>query len=102
MKTLAIASATLALAFTTSPALAGSSDLPTKEIAYEDLNLNTQKGQERLEQRIEAAARKVCRDLERPSGTRIRPAEHGACLANARASAMKQMATTLSDQRRGG
>ena len=102
MKTLAIASATLALAFTTSPALAGSSDLPTKDVAYEDLNLNTQKGQERLEQRIEAAARKVCRDLERPSGTRIRPAAHGACLANARASAMKQMATILSDQRRGG
>jgi UrcA family protein len=102
MKTLAIGAATLALAFTTSPALAGSSDLPTKGVDYSDLNLNSPQGQARLEQRIESAARKVCRDLERSSGTRIRSHEHGECLANARASAKKQMATILSDQRRGG
>lgn len=102
MKTLAIAGATLALAFTTTPALAGNSDLPSKDIAYSDLNLNTPQGQARLEQRIESAARSVCRDHERLSGSRIRSPEHGACLANARASAKKQMATIMAEQRRGG
>ncbi|WP_298306546.1 UrcA family protein [uncultured Erythrobacter sp.] len=102
MKTLAIASATLALAFTASPALASSSDLPTKDVSYADLNLNTPQGQARLETRLESAARSVCRSHERRSGTRIRSPHLDACLANARASAKKQMAAVMADQRRGG
>lgn len=102
MKTFAIVTATLALAFTTSPALAGASELPSKDITYADLNLNTAQGQKRLETRIESAARTVCRHHESRSGTRIRSPYLDACLANARASAKKQMAAIMADQRRGG
>ncbi|MEM1052145.1 MAG: UrcA family protein [Pseudomonadota bacterium] len=102
MKTLAVVSATLALAFTTSPVLASDTDVPTKGITYTDLNLNTAQGQARLEQRIESAVRSVCSEHEHRSGTRIRSPQLNACLANARASAKKQVAAIMADQRRGG
>lgn len=102
MKTLAIASATLALAFTATPALANTSEVPTVGVEYADLNLSTPEGQARLERRIETAARSVCSVHENRPGTRIRSPELDTCLANARASGKKQMAAIVSDQRRGG
>ena len=102
MKTLALASATLALAFTASPALATSGDVPTRSVSYADLNLNTAEGQERLALRIEAAAQNVCSAHKERVGSRIPSPELKPCLANARASAKKQMAAVVAEQRRGG
>ena len=102
MKTLAIGAATLALAFTASPALANSSEFVTKDVEFADLNLSTPEGQARLEQRIESAAKSVCSVYEERTGTRLRSPKHTACLANARASGKKQMAAVVADQRRGG
>ena len=102
MKTLAIGAATLALAFTTSPALANGSEIATKDVEYADLNLSTPEGQARLQQRIESAAKSVCSAYEHQTGTRLRSPEHTACLATARASGKKQMAAIVADQRRGG
>jgi len=97
-----MATATLALAFTAGPVLANDTGAPTKDISYADLNLSSSEGQARLEQRIESAARSVCRQHETQSGTRMRSPHLSACLANARASAKKQVATIMADQRRGG
>ncbi|KEO89430.1 hypothetical protein EH31_12350 [Erythrobacter longus] len=97
-----MATATLALAMTASPAFAGSAEVHTKMVDYADLNLASPAGQKRLEQRIEAAARSVCSVHENRIGTRLRSPELDACLANARAGAKKQVATIMSDQRRGG
>ena len=102
MKTLAIATATVAMAFTASPALAGVGDAPSQSVAYADLNLGTPEGQERLEQRIDAAAKSVCRVNEVRTGTRIRSPHIGACVANARASAKKQVSAMMSETQYGG
>lgn len=97
-----VATAALALAFTTSPALATSGEVHTKDVEFADLNLSSSEGQARLERRIESAARSVCSVHENRTGTRLRSPELSTCLANARASGKKQMATIVSDQRRGG
>lgn len=102
MKTLTMATATLALAITASPALANDQGIATKEVGYADLNLNSPEGQARLERRIESAARSVCSVHENRTGTRLRSPKLDTCLASARASGKKQMATIMSDQRRGG
>lgn len=98
----AMATATLALAFTASPAMADGSETYSKTIQFADLNLASPEGQARLEQRIESAARSVCSVHENRTGTRIRSPELDSCLANARASGKKQMASIMSDVRRGG
>jgi len=98
----AMAATTFALAFTASPALADDSEVHTKMVDYADLNLSSPEGQERLERRIESAARSVCSVHENRSGTRLRSPELDACLANARAGAKKQVASIMTDQRRGG
>lgn len=102
MKTPAIAIATIAMAFTASPVLAGSGELPSKSVGYADLNLGTPEGQASLDQRIDAAAKSVCRVNEVRTGTRLRSPQVGACLANARASAKKQVSAMMSETRRGG
>jgi len=98
----AIAIATLAMAFTATPALAGSGDAASKSVGYADLNLATAEGQERLEQRINTAAKSVCRVNEVRTGTRIRSPHIGDCLANARASAKKQVSAMMTETQRGG
>lgn len=102
MKTFAIATAALALAFTASPALAGTSDVSSQSVGYADLNLATPEGQARLERRIDAAAKSVCRVNQVRTGTRLRSPNQGACLANARASAKKQVSAMMSQTQRGG
>ena len=42
------------------PAAAGQADVPRLAVHYEDLNLNTAQGAERLYARIESAAAQVC------------------------------------------
>jgi UrcA family protein len=57
---------------------------PTAEVRFDDLNLATPAGQAALEQRIETAARAVCRN-EAATGTRIaNPRREQACRADVR------------------
>ncbi|BDI59828.1 UrcA family protein [Qipengyuania nanhaisediminis] len=100
MKTLAIAAATLA--FSAAPALAGPEQLPTQKVSTAGIDLATPEGQAMLDRRIERAAREVCQVDAVRTGTRIRAADSVACLAHARASAQRQVATMIEDQRRGG
>lgn len=102
MKTLAIAAATIGLAFTATPALAGPDELPREEVSVAGLDLATPEGQRMLEQRIDRAAREVCQVDSIRTGTRIRSHAAQTCLAKARASAQQQVATIIEDQRRGG
>ena len=102
MKTLAFVTATIGLAFTASPAFAGPADLPTESVSTAGLDLNTAEGQRMLDERIERAAREVCQVDYVRTGTRIRSTEARKCVAKARASAQRQMATIAESQRRGG
>lgn len=102
MKTLALATAAIGLVFTAAPAIAGPAELPTQTISTAGLDLNTAEGQRMLDERILRAARDVCNVDYVRTGTRIRSTEARECIAKARASAQRQMATITADQRRGG
>lgn len=103
-KPLTHALATLALAGAAiSPALAaGAADPMTLKISTADINLATAQGQRMLDQRIEKAARSVCRVADHKTGTRIMNHEARACLAKARAEARQQVAALNQIAQRGG
>lgn len=88
----------LALAATI-PAVAGE----TRLVRYDDLNLASPAGQERLQRRIDTAARRVCGDanarrvLGLATSTKAR-----ACIAKAKANAADQVAALDIKQARGG
>ncbi|MEO1730730.1 MAG: UrcA family protein [Pseudomonadota bacterium] len=98
--TLALAAASIGLAGITAPATAESTEKTSTTVSYEGLDLNTIKGQELLEQRVEIAARRVCGFDRSITGTRLRDARQ--CLVKARESAKQQVAAIIEDQRRGG
>ncbi|WP_337661279.1 UrcA family protein [Erythrobacter sp. Alg231-14] len=102
MKTIALATATIGLVFTATPALAGPEDLPTESVSTAGLDLNTVEGQRMLDERIERAAREVCHVDYVRTGTRIRSSAARECVAKARASAKSQLAAIEENQRRGG
>ncbi len=102
MKTLALATATIGLAFTATPAFADTDALRTQEVSFAGIDLETAEGQRMLEQRIERAAQEVCGYDELAVGTRIRSSSARDCMTKARASAKRQVATIIEDQRRGG
>jgi UrcA family protein len=78
------------------------SDVPRMLVEHSDLNLATKKGVERLEMRIEAAARKVCGADRISTGTRVVRSETRRCVANAKASATEQFAAVVEQQSKGG
>lgn len=100
-KILTIATASLGLAFTATPAFAGS-DVPTRNVSTAGLDLASPAGQEILDRRIDRAAREVCGSAVQPVGTRVPSFDSRKCVAKARASAKSQMATIIADQQRGG
>lgn len=102
MKTIALAVAALGLAATASPAFAGGYDVQSVKVSTAGLDLATPEGQEMLDRRIARAAKEVCQLDEAPVGTRIRSAASRECYVKARASAERQMASLIEDQRRGG
>lgn len=102
MKTFALATAALGLAFTAAPAFAGPADAPAQKINLEGLNLETASGQQMLDKRIERAAKSVCRVNQVRTGTRLRASQARACVAKAKASAKRQVAATAKQQRLGG
>lgn len=83
------------------PAVAGEK-LPQATVSYSDLNLNSEAGQAKLEQRIVAAARKVCQADTPSVASKIMSAEKRRCLEVAINSAKPQVASVVQDAALGG
>lgn len=102
-KTLSHAAAAFGLAAAAvSPAFAGEATQMTININTSDIDLATPQGQKLLDQRVEKAARTVCRVTDVKTGTRVMSHEARACLAKARSEARQQVATLTQAQQRGG
>ncbi len=114
MKTFAMAAAAIVLAFTAQPAFASTATaMPatapqhmTATVSLAGIDLASPAGQKLADQRIRAAARKVCRVPNIAFGGRMMSHEVRSCLAKARASASQQLAAITADGagnwRRGG
>jgi UrcA family protein len=102
-KTLTHAVAAIGLAGAAiTPAFAAEPAVMTVNVNTADLDLATAKDQKRLEQRVEKAARFVCRTGDVTTGTRLLNHQSRACLAKARISAREQVAALIQEQQRGG
>lgn len=84
------------------PAFAGEVEPMSIKVTAADLDLGTAKGQRTLDNRVEKAARTVCRVNNLTTGSRILSQEAQACLVKARSDAKRQVAVMISDQQRGG
>lgn len=104
VKTITHALAALGLAGAAiTPALAGEPAAMTINVSAADLDLATAQGQKTLAQRVEKAARAVCRTAAATTGSRILSREAQACLAQARKDVKQQVsAMTFSNEQRGG
>lgn len=102
MKTFFLAAAGLGLVAPTIPAMAAAYPPLTMLVKTRDLNLATAAGQKVLDQRIEAAARTVCRVTNPNSGARVMDRSARACLAKAQADARQQIAMLNPNRQRGG
>ena len=98
----ALTAAALGTMLAASPAIAAEGTGPSVVIKHRDLNLATAEGQDALQHRIDAAARKVCGVGEHETGTRIPSAEAKTCYVKARAKAQSQMALIVAGSQRGG
>ena len=96
MRTALIALSALALAGTTTTAMAGDRLV----IPYADLNLTSEAGQKALDTRIELAVRDFCQADAIVTGTRVQNPAVAKCLKTTRAAARQQMATLV--ERRNG
>lgn len=92
-----ICTAAVAAALAATPALAGQ---PSERVAYSDLNLATPHGQAELQDRLDKAARRVCRFDE--NGQLRSAGDENACYRVSRQHAEVRMAQAVSEQRRGG
>lgn len=97
-----LAAAAMSAALATTPAIADEAQGNTATVAYDDLNLATEKGQKVLKQRLERAAREVCEANSVRTGTRVPSNEKRQCLDMARKSAKAQFAQLVSEQQLGG
>ena len=96
-RTATFIAAALAAAVSAGPAMAGE---PAERVSYRDLNLASAEGQAELQQRLDAAARRVCRfDSE---GRLSSPADENACFRQTRQTVSVQFAQVVSSDRRGG
>ncbi|AOL93359.1 UrcA family protein [Porphyrobacter sp. LM 6] len=103
MKPLAMTLAAIGLAGTAiSPAFAGKTETMTIHVPTADINLATPEGQKRLDQRLEKAARTVCRTDSLTTGSRILSQESRECLAKARSDSKQQVAALMNNEQRGG
>ena len=67
-----------------------------------DLDLNTPSGERELRHRVAKAVRHACRITDIETGQRVLSHNARTCLAQARASADRQVAALLNDEQRGG
>jgi len=94
--------AAAAMAIFATPAFAGTQEHAAQSISVKGLDLGTAEGQKMLDERIERAARAVCDVNRLRTGTRIRSSAARQCLKEARASARKQVAAMIENNRQGG
>ena len=95
MKPLAITLAALGLVgIAAAPAAATTTQTDTMTITVKtgDLDLASPQGQKTLDQRVEKAARTVCRTTSVTTGSRVRGQEAHDCLVKARADVRRQVA----------
>lgn len=85
-----------------SPALADTAERKTIAVKTSDVDLGTPQGQKIMEQRVEKAARTVCRATNFTTGTRLMNHETRACMAKARRDAKQRIAALTLEQQRGG
>jgi len=98
---IAAAAASIGLVMTAAPVLAGPEAAPRMEVSTAGLDLSSAEGQRILDRRIDRAAREVCQVDRTRVGTRIRSQAARECLAKARASAQRQVAVIVEEQRGG-
>jgi UrcA family protein len=84
------------------PTIAAGPETMTADVQYRDLNLATPEGQAQLDRRLEKAVRTVCQSRGYNGGSRIPSADAKACLAKARSDVRQQVATLMTNERRGG
>lgn len=102
MTPLALTLAALGLAGSAvTPTLANETEKMTIQVQYDDLDLATPEGQQRLDQRLEKAVRTVCRTQSHNGGSRILSLDAKACLAKARADVRQQVAAMNQGKQRG-
>lgn len=92
-----ILGAALAAALSAGAANAGER---AERVSYRDLDLASVEGQAELQQRLDSAARRVCRFAE--DGQIVPPEEENACYREARKRVDVQVAQLTSETQRGG
>ena len=92
-----IIGAALAAAFSAGAASAGER---LERVSYRDLDLASVEGQAELQQRLDSAARRVCRFAD--DGQLVTPTEENACFREARQRVDLQVAQLTSEIQRGG
>lgn len=97
-----IAAALIGSTLIATPLAAQAQPGQTVAVNYGDLDLSTEKGQAKLERRINAAAREVCKTDAVRTGTRMRSNDRTKCLETARASVRAQLAELISDESQTG
>ena len=97
--TIILAAATLALPAT---AIAKTEEVRSFTVEYKDLNLASEQGVARLDQRIDIAAKRVCDYDRHDVGTRIKSAAKETCYRAARDNATRQFAAVVEQYARGG
>lgn len=95
-----IAATLIGSALIAMPLAAQSDPAQTIAVKYDDLDLATEKGQAKLERRINAAAREVCKTNAVRTGTRLRSNDRKQCLEAARASVKAQLAELIKEEHR--
>ena len=71
-----------------------------ERVPYRDLDLTSVEGQAALQQRLDSAARRVCRFVD--NGQLATPAEENACYRETRQTVDVQVAQLTTDVQRGG
>ena len=95
----AFAAAVLGSTLIAAPLAAQTQPAESVAVKYSDLDLSTEKGQAKLDRRINAAARKVCKTDAVRTGTRLRSNDRKQCLESARASVRTQLAEVIGEER---
>jgi UrcA family protein len=72
------------------------------EVRFADLNLNTAEGQQKLERRIDRAARQVCAMDQMTTGSRIASPAASACYRLALRNVRDRVASVISNSSSGG
>ncbi len=71
-------------------------------VTYEDLDLSTEQGRDKLEQRLDRAARQVCGLDDSRTGSRIRSKDASDCYKQARKQLTDSLAAATAQKASGG